>query len=360
YRSSIDFADQREEDLRIVLRIDAPELAALPWEAMYDEQSGYVCRQRQLVRHVPVASAPRPLTVQAPLQILGVISAPRDWSPLEADRERDQLTRALAEPIRNGLVKLTWAPSATWAGIHEQLMAGSWHVIHFIGHGAFDLVRDEGRLVLVGEDGLADPKEASLVADLLRQARPMPRLVVLNSCQGATGSTGDLFSGTAAALARSGVTALAAMQFAISNAAAIAFARGFYTALARGRAVDQAVSAGRVAILGTSGETLEWLTPALYLRGHESNLFMVEQAVSRPQAERRSHAPADTALGWDAPSATAANARPRHDRLISADEQSRLVLTDHSAPVRTVLYSPDSELLASASIDGTVLLWASD
>lgn len=51
------------------------------------------------------------------------------------------------------------------------------------------------------------------------------------------------------------------MQYSISDVAAVAFARGFYAALARGRGVDEAVSAGRIAILGTSGQTLEWITP---------------------------------------------------------------------------------------------------
>ena len=60
----------------------------------------------------------------------------------------------------------------------------------------------------------------------------MPRLVVLNSCSGAATNSQDLFSGTAAALARSGVAAVAAMQYAISDPAAVAFTRGFYAALA--------------------------------------------------------------------------------------------------------------------------------
>ena len=86
------------------------------------------------------------------------------------------------------------------------------------------------------------------------------------------GSTG-LFSSTAAVLVRGGISAVAAMQYEISDRAAIAFSRGFYGALARGRAVDDAVSSGRVAIVGLSGRTLEWVTPVLYLRGHDSHLF---------------------------------------------------------------------------------------
>ena len=106
----------------------------------------------------------------------------------------------------------------------------------------------------------------------------MPRLVLLNSCAGAAMGDTDLFSGTATALVRGGVSAVAAMQYEISDLAAIAFSRGFYGALARGRAVDDAVSSGRAAILGLSGQTLEWVTPVLYLRGRDSHLFTVPAA----------------------------------------------------------------------------------
>jgi WD40 repeat protein len=340
YRATAAVAAERGEDLRIVLRIDAPELAALPWEAMYDADiGGYVCRQHQLVRHIPVASAPLRLTVQPPLRILGVVSAPGGLPPLDVERERRQLTRALAEPIKNGLVELTWAPEATWAGIHEQLMAGEWHVLHFVGHGGFDAEWDEGLLSLTGEDGQPDDVEASRFADLLRQARPMPRLVVLNSCQGAATSTGDLFSGTAAALARSGVAAVAAMQYSVSDAAAIAFARGFYTALARARGVDDALSAGRIAILGTSGQTLEWLTPVLYLRGSESRLFEVAPRV------RKAEAPAAPA--------------PAPDRRRPAREDFRLLhtLAGHRKQVVSTAFSADHALLATGSEDWTVRVW---
>jgi hypothetical protein len=128
--------------------------------------------------------------------------------------------------------------------------------------------------------------EASRLVDLLRQARPMPRLVVLNSCAGAAGGPADLFSGTAAALVRGGVSAVAAMQYEISDPAAVAFCRGFYGAIARGRGVDEAVTSGRVGIIGLSGRTLEWVTPVLYLRGRDSRLFTMPGPSSVGGAER--------------------------------------------------------------------------
>ena len=105
-----------------------------------------------------------------------------------------------------GLAEVYWAPSATWADLQDLLLDGEWHVLHFIGHGDFDPGRDEGVLALTREDGRADLVAAHRLVDLLRQARPMPRLVVLNSCSGAAAGVSDLFSGTAAALVRGGVS----------------------------------------------------------------------------------------------------------------------------------------------------------
>ena len=285
YRASAAVAAERGEALRVALRIGDPVLAALPWEAMYDEAAGeYVCRRDQLVRHVGVASSAAPLAVDPlPLRILAVVSSPRGLPPLDTARERELLGRALARLVEAGLAEVTWAPSAEWADLQDILLGGVWHVVHFTGHGDFDTDRDEGILALTGEDGRVDPVEASRLVDLLRQARPMPRLVVLNSCAGAAIGGTDLFSGTAAALVRGGVSAVAAMQYAISDLAAIAFSRGFYNALAHGRAVDDAVSSGRVAIVGLSGRTLEWVTPVLYLRGRDSHLFSIP-ALGRLQA----------------------------------------------------------------------------
>jgi WD40 repeat protein len=343
YRASTALAEEQDEELRIVLRLEAAELAGLPWEAMYDSAAGaYVCRQHQLVRHVPVAAVPPPLAVRPPLRILGVVAAPRGLAALDADREREHLSRALAGLIGQGLAELSWAPSATWDGLHEMLLSGPWHVLHFIGHGDFDPDRDEGVLALAGDDGRANLVEASRFASLLRQARPMPRLVVLNSCSGAATGPGDLFSGTAAALARSGVAAVTAMQYSISDAAAIAFSRGFYAALTRGRGVDEAVSAGRISILGTSSQTLEWITPVMYLRGHEARLFTFPAAAAGGPASAPKRA-----------------AEPKLARLTITQAPFRLArtLTGHDGAVEEVAFSPDGLVIATTSTDKTARLW---
>ena len=296
YRASAALAAERGQGLRVVLRADTPALAGLPWEAMYDGTAGgYVCRRDQLVRHIPVASAAPLLTVQPPLRILGVVSSPRGLPPLDVEKEQEQLTRALARPRSEGLVDVRWAPEATWATLQDLLLSGEWHAVHFIGHGDFDIDRDEGVLALTRDDGRADLVEADRLVDLLHQARPMPRLVVLNSCSGAATGVNDLFAGTAAALVRGGVSAVAAMQYPISDAAAVAFARGFYTAIAHGRGADDATSSGRVAILGTGARTLEWVTPVMYLRGRDSRLFILPAQSSSAAEFKPAVTPGDRA-----------------------------------------------------------------
>ncbi len=319
-------AAERDEGLRIVLRVSDPVLAGLPWEAMYDETAGvYVSRRHQLVRHVGVPVPVAPLAVRPPLRILGIVSSPRGLPPVDADAENRHLTSALARLRAEKLVELTWAPSATWADLQDILVSSTWHAIHFIGHGHFDPDRDEGCIFLTIGDGREDRVEGSRLIDLLRRARPVPRLVVLNSCSSGRTGTTDPHSGTAAALVRGGITAVAAMQYEITDRAAIAFSRGFYSAIARGLGVDEAVSDGRIAILGLSNRTLEWVTPVLYLRGQESHLFSIAGT-----------GPKSTPI--------------IPDRVIN-------VLTGHTDEVHKVAFSPDGTLLATASQDTTARLW---
>ena len=314
YRASAAVAAERGTGVRIVLRLDAPGLAALPWESLFDpETQTYLCRKEPLVRHVPAPYSPAALAISPPLRVLGMISSPRGLPALDVEGERTRLEEALRPHIDSGRVELHWLEDVSWAGVHDKLLQEEWHVLHFVGHGAYDADTDEGVLAFVGRDGRADYVSASSLADLLDEAEPTPRLVVLNSCESGAAGTTDLFSGTAAALTHSGIHAVAAMQFSISDVAALAFARAFYSALASGRRIDEAVRSGRIGILGLGRGTLEWVTPVLYLRGDDTRLFEFAPASAAGGVGGTPEAAAPTAAR------SAARARARRPRTVSTD-----------------------------------------
>jgi hypothetical protein len=324
YRASSAVAAERGEPLRIVLRTSAPELAALPWESMFDTAAGtYVARHEPLVRYVPVPASPPPLTVRLPLRILALISAPRGLAPLDVEREREHLSQALRSLIQRGDVVVQWLEHASWPALQETLLSGSWHIVHFIGHGDFDIEQDEGVLALENEQGRVHRVAAGSFVDLLREADPMPRLVVLNACDSSAAGSTDLFSGTAASLVRGGVSAVTAMQFEISDAAAIAFCQGFYTAIGRGRSIDEAVRSGRVAILGLGEGSLEWITPTLYLRGQETHLFALSDSSQKPAPEAK-----------PVPEAKPADERAKADPARHGSTESGPLPTQHYGRVR--------------------------
>jgi hypothetical protein len=274
YRASVSAADQHGERLQVVLRLDVPKLSAIPWEAMYDtENDQYICLNDPLIRHIPSTTA-EPVEVTSSLQVLALVASPDGLTSLDVEAERKKLSDALAEPIADGRIHLKWLMQASWDDVQDEMLSGTWHVLHFIGHGDYDLTSDQGVIALVGDDGGAHLVEADRLADLLNQATPTPRLVVLNSCKSGRSGASDLFSSTAATLVKRGIDAVAAMQFTVSDAGATKFARGFYSALANGRGIGDAVGAGRVGLRGTPG-SLEWVTPVLYVRDDTATLFRI-------------------------------------------------------------------------------------
>ena len=283
YRASTLDAGKRGERLQVVLQLEVPGLAAIPWESMYDTQNDeYIGLADPVIRHIPSADA-EPLAIVAPLKVLVLVASPDGMMALDVEAERTKLSQALEEPIADGRIELKWLMQASWDEVQDELLNGTWHVLHFIGHGDYDRNADQGVIALVGADGGTHLVEADRLARLLNQARPTPRLVVLNSCQSGRSGTQDLFSSTAATLVRRGISAVAAMQFSISDAGAAKFARGLYSALASGRSIGDAIGSGRVGLLSTPG-SLEWVTPVLYVRGDTSTLFTITPAA--PPAPR--------------------------------------------------------------------------
>ena len=149
-------AQQQRKGLRLKLRFQAPELAALPWEFLYDHRRGeYLCLSKNTptIRYLELPQPIPILTVTPPLRILGMIASPTDLPRLDVDRERQRIENAVQDLQKQGFLDLTWLPGQTWRDLQEAMWGGPWHVFHFIGHGGFDPHTDEGLIALADEQG---------------------------------------------------------------------------------------------------------------------------------------------------------------------------------------------------------------
>ncbi|WP_310727160.1 CHAT domain-containing protein [Streptomyces sp. N2A] len=286
YLSSSQKAKERDQRLRLVLRVRSPELAALPWELLHDPKvgGGYLCLRHPIVRHVEVLEPVSPLRVEPPLRILGVVALPGSLGALNAEAEQENLSAALRPLIDEGMVELHWARGQTKEHLYQALLDGC-HVFHFIGHGRFDELRRQGMIVFADEAGREDPLHAEALGSLISVANPSPRLVVLNSCETGTANAQDLFSSTAAELEHT-VPAVVAMQFPVTDKAAVLFSRAFYLALGANRPVDEAVRTGRIALRADKDDSLECFTPVLYQRSGDARLFDFPHPIKKPDPRK--------------------------------------------------------------------------
>ena len=278
--------------LRLALSLgDSPALLSVPWELLYRAPT-FLANQRQtpVVRHLDVGPLPEPPAIEGAVRILGVVANPPDTAPLDAAGERARVERAVAGMVAAGAVVVDWLAPATPRRLREVLRDGSYHVLHYVGHGDFTPSGD-GVLYLEDDDGTGHTElDSGELASLLADQTAL-RLVVLNACDGARTSLTDPFAGIATTLVQLGVPAVIAMQFTISDATAILFAEELYTNLIGGRApVDAAVSEARKAIFVEQG-TIEWATPVLFMADTDVQLFDFVPAPAAPTPAPAAPAP---------------------------------------------------------------------
>jgi pSer/pThr/pTyr-binding forkhead associated (FHA) protein len=266
-------ADQQGKGIRWRLSLD-PAISDLPWEFLYLQDEFLALNPRSpVVRYIKGASRVAPLKTEHPLKLLVVIASPKDEVPLNTSAEKDRITAAIQSLTEKGLVEVTFIEGPdTWKRLIDALLSNQTHILHFIGHGAFDEKNNEGVLIMEDAEGMATRIDSERLRVLV-QGKSRLRMVVLNSCLGTQGDEGQPFSSMAAGLVRSGIPAVIAMQFEISDHAAQEIAETFYRSLALNMPVDAAVTEARRKIFLSDRDSLEWATPILFMQVPDGQLF---------------------------------------------------------------------------------------
>lgn len=290
YTESWKDAHAAEKPLLIRLRIEHPELSYVPWETIYDEANrSYIATNSftPLTRLAGVEQEGTSATPGRPIRILGMAARVKTVNgipvgDIDADAEKTIMGEALKE-VRDQ-VKVIWTPSARVRDLGRWLARGDqgmrWDIFHFIGHGGFDDQRGMGFIIAQEEGGVKGvPLYSENLRELLAQPQRAPKLVVLNSCEGARSQPGDLFASVAADLICAGIPAVVAMQFEISNQMGIDFSDAFYAYLAAGKQIQDALAITRAELRARGCS--EWVSPVLYMRDREGVLFSEPATPSR-------------------------------------------------------------------------------
>jgi hypothetical protein len=291
FEAERDRAEERGGGLRIRLSIDAPEIAALPWEYLRDPKRLDFLGLAAATTLITFISTPReirPLTVRPPLRILGLIASSSDRPGLEIDRERQRLEDALWKPASGGQIALETLSNGTWRELQSALRDGPWHIFHLIAGGGYDTEHGEGFVHLLDETGRPSRLSASGLGRMLGDHRAM-RLAILDMSEAARDDAIDSLSRTASTLVRRGTPGVVAIPGGVSDRAKVEFDRAFYSAIAEGTPVHHAISLARRSIAAAIEGSPEWGAPVLYASADDGVLYKIE---SRPPPDESIARPA--------------------------------------------------------------------
>lgn len=265
--------------LRIRLRLNPPELAALPWEYLYDPKRNIFLAasvETPVSRYLNISKPVRKLVSPEKVNLLVVI--PQN-SGLDTTAEREMLAEL---PIRlSDKISVDFLEGeATQKAIRTKLRKKDYHVFHYAGHGSSK--DNEAFVYLDHTKRMIELMNAKQFAKFF-EGYPSIRLVFLNACKGATISSYQALAGLAPQLVDHGVPAVIAMQYAIDNDDAILFATEFYEELCsphKGGQVEVAMSQARKAVLQEKPGNAVFGNPVLYLRAEDGKLWEARQTIA--------------------------------------------------------------------------------
>lgn len=266
--------------LRLRVSLSPPDVAALPWETLYDAERGLflaAANQTPLGRVVNLlryVGAPRPLSARLPLRVL--VALPEDATGvLDSEQEWQRLQIALAPLQGSGLHLLRLDGRFGLLDLRRRLEQEQPHVLHLVTHG-----RPDG--VLLWQDGQPQLAPPSALRLALEGAHSL-RLILLAACSTAQVFDQSPLSSLGAQLLQTGVPAVIAMQVDVRATAAAAFSEHFYLQLLAGRCpglVDVAVNYARSCLYLREPDQFAFGAPVLWLNAEDGRIFTPDRTLT--------------------------------------------------------------------------------
>ena len=266
----------RSKQRRLRLRIDARELRALPWELLRDDDDILAAQaDTPFSRYLATDQAWGGAITVRPIRVLAVVSNPIDLQtkydlpPADVSLETAALRGALTGLEQQVQLDVLAAP-ITLERLEARLRQG-YHILQFIGHGAFNHKQNQAALYLQNEDGTAQRVIDADFAGMLRRLSSPPQLIVLAACQSAKQAQTEAFSGFGPKLVQVGVPAVVAMQDNVTVLTAHKFGATFYRRLLEHGTVDLAMNEARSTLIANG--RFDAAVPALFMRLRDGRLW---------------------------------------------------------------------------------------
>jgi hypothetical protein len=261
--------------LRLRLHLQGvPEFADLPWEYLYDPQRKEfvaLMPQTPLLRYADLKHHITPFRTPSPLRLLVVVANPGGRPLYDEEESWLSLLDTLDHLAAVGKLILERLFPPTVHELQRRLRQRQYHLLHFIGHGAYDGLAQDHLLLFEDEMGRARPVNSQHFGALLRDHYSM-RLATVQACPTAEEQRINPFSGVANQLLRRGLPAALAIHQPLPSITALSFLNEFYRAIAEYDPVEMAVTGARRG-LWVADQTPTWGAFRLYQRIAQGRLF---------------------------------------------------------------------------------------
>ena len=305
------FQDSDERDKLLTISASHPLILALPWELLCNPKGTYLSQGEnpisirrsfsQLTNESEIKQdliKQNIVTSKSRLRLLFVISRPIGAGFLDPRKDALATLEAIAKNAQ-GLIDVEFLRPATLDKLVERLADKSLpsvDIVHFDGHGVFDVNKNIGYLLFEDIGGHGDRVSAARVGKSLSQAGISAML--LSACQSAAVAGEEAIGSVAAGLTHAGIPTVLAMQYSVLTSTTERMFGAFYEHLTRGQRFGEALENARRYLYahrergnrqrGRDRVTLrlqDWFLPALYQVGNDRVLFVVEDR-SQPTLEK--------------------------------------------------------------------------